>query len=329
MTQQELRRAKEQGADTVILNLTTNSTPAFASAVRQIASQGLRLCYWIEIGRCPELADAHPEWMASLQGHPEWRRFFPKFPKLAEHEVAKTHPWVPILYRETFAAHLSRVRELLAGKPAAQGIFLNDLQGAPSACGCGHPLCRWTGDYGPIQTATRLPDDAAAKFVAAVRTVAPGMDVIPVWTTECEEHDKPGLCAGVGCFKGTCWKALTTQLTPLLRECETVGALLCYKELQRDLPVYGKPAGWVAEALSLLQTMPGKHNGAGLPSNRTIAILQGWDVTDAEIDAQTARAREAGVRSVIVSRMKIDQSWKPFLFKSAPHPATSGSPSKN
>ena len=37
--------------------------------------------------------------------------------------------------------------------------FLNDLQAAPSACGCGNTFCRWTPDYGPIRTATELPPE--------------------------------------------------------------------------------------------------------------------------------------------------------------------------
>src|SRR5579863_327617 len=48
-------------------------------AVERITKTGLAPYYWIEIARCPEMADAHPLWMASLQGHPEWRRFHKDF----------------------------------------------------------------------------------------------------------------------------------------------------------------------------------------------------------------------------------------------------------
>ena len=56
----------------------------------------------------------------------------------ADDEVVKTYPWVPVLSREGFDAQLARVRKLLDGLPRPAGVFLNDLQAAPSACGCGH-----------------------------------------------------------------------------------------------------------------------------------------------------------------------------------------------
>ena len=133
--------------------------------------------------------------MASLQTHDEWRRFFPDLPSLAANEVAKTYPWVPILSREPFTAQLDRIKRLLASRPKSELVFLNDLQGAPSACGCGNPLCRWTSDYGQKRTTTPLGDDAATLFVNAVKKTVPESAVIPVWTTECEQHDgaKDGL----------------------------------------------------------------------------------------------------------------------------------------
>ena len=150
------------------------SAQADRQAADRIGKAGLDLYYWIEVGRCPELADKHPRWMASLQGHPEWRRFHPDFPQPKDDEVVKTYPWTPIFYREAFEAQLSRIQRLVTTRPSAQGLFLNDLQGAPSACGCGNPVCRWTTDYGPIVTATRLGNDAPANFVAAVKRLVPG-----------------------------------------------------------------------------------------------------------------------------------------------------------
>ncbi|MBP85683.1 MAG: hypothetical protein CMJ64_03040 [Planctomycetaceae bacterium] len=94
-----------------------------------------------------------------------------------------------ILNKEPFQQQLQRVEKLLADRAQPKGVFLNDLQGAPSACGCGNHLCRWTTDYGKIRTATRLGNDAPAAFVVAVKKLLPQSNVIPVWTTECEEHD--------------------------------------------------------------------------------------------------------------------------------------------
>lgn len=136
-----------KGPVSIALMLTTfDQSELEGEAARRIVEAGLELDYFIEIAHCPQLAAKHPEWLASIQGHEEWRRLYPEFPKLESGQVVKVEPWVPILYRESFDAHLERVEALLAEKPPARRIWLNDLQGAPSACGCGHPLCRWTAD---------------------------------------------------------------------------------------------------------------------------------------------------------------------------------------
>jgi len=163
-----LRSFKLEGYHAAVLNLDAANPSGNSVAARRIRQAGLDLYYWIEVAHNSALADAHPEWMASIQTHPEWRRFFPSLPQTKTNEVVKTYPWVPVGYQETFSVHLDRVRQLVKGNPAPEGIFLSDLQAAPSACGCGHHLCRWTSDYGPIATATRLGNDAAARFVAEV-----------------------------------------------------------------------------------------------------------------------------------------------------------------
>ena len=206
-------------------------------------------------------------------------------------------------------------QRLLQDLPPGRSIFLNDLQGAPAACGCGHQLCRWTTDYGPIRTATRLSDDGAAKFVAAVKQLAPASKVVPVWTTECEEADKETLCGGVGCFNGACWREFTKQLTPLAVEAENIGALLTYRAFQRDLPRYGPPAGWVNHALRSFTEMPARYEAKGVAPERLIAVLQGWDVSPEQIKAQISRVREARAAGYIVSMMKIEQDWEPRMVK--------------
>ncbi len=311
-----IQTLKEEHCNAVALLLDETDTEKQAAAASQIRGNGLDLYYWIEIGRNPALADAHPEWMASIQTHPEWRRFFTNFPALKTNEVVKNYPWVPVLYQETFPVHLERVRRLLGGKPNPSGIFLNDLQGAPSACGCGHHLCRWTTDYGPIKTATRLPNDAASKFVLEVQKLSPGAKVIPVWTTECEEQDKETFCAGVGCFKGTCWREFTAQLTPLAEASPIIGALLPYKSFQREADNYGPSAGWIAQALGLFAKMPLRYGTNGVPADRLIAVLQGWDVTPQEIQNQLGQAEKTGAAGEVVSYIPIEQSWSPSVFDS-------------
>jgi hypothetical protein len=313
-----LQQLAKEGANAVAVTLSEGEpVEATRVAVRRARAAGLEPYYWIEVGRCPALADAHPEWMASLQGHPEWRRLFPRAPQPGAGEVIKNYPWVPILNREGFDAQLQRVAALLKDRPRPRGIFLNDLQAAPSACGCGNLACRWTTDYGPIRTTTPLPPDAAARFVAAVEKLAPAARVIPVWATECEEHEmaKDGRCAGVSCFSGTCWYEYTKQLMPVAKQCEQIGALLPYRAFDRDDRRYGPPAGWVTHALQSFETMPPRRRGEAVPVRRVIAVLQGWDVTPEQQQAQIERCREAGAAGYVLSKVKIDQSWEPRLVK--------------
>ena len=312
-----LDELKSSGANTVVFQLDSpegDSKQAIRHAAAQAERADLAFAYWVEVARTPELADEHPEWMASLQTHDEWRRFFPEAPQPQTHEVAKTYPWVPILSREPFRAQRERVLALLSDLPTPQLIFLNDLQGAPSACGCGNPLCRWTSDYGKRRTTIPLGDDAAALFINAIQQGAPNSEVIPVWTTECEQHDghPDGLCAGVGCFDGICWQAYTRQLMPVANASERIAVLATYKQFQRDGAHYGAAeAGWIAFAIKSFETMPPRHHGTAISSSRMIAVVQGWDVTAEEIEAQRTAALEAGANGYVVAYDRIDQSWSP------------------
>ncbi len=188
---QQLQSLRSSGFNAVVLSLSSdaNQRRLTTAAVAAIRARSFQAHYWVEVGRCPELADAHPRWMASLQGHQQWRRLFNEPVRAAAGQVVKNYPWVPILYRESFDAQLTRIGALLDGLPEVDGVWLNDLQGAPSACGCGNTLCRWTADYGKILTATPLGETAAADFTAEVAKLVPRSEIIPVWLTECEEHD--------------------------------------------------------------------------------------------------------------------------------------------
>ncbi len=320
-TQDHLSVLKRDGYSTIVLQINSSSAESIqkdVAAANRISTVGLNLGYWLEIAHSPEFADAHPLWMASLQGHPEWRRLYRDFPFPKEGETIKSYPWVPILYEEAFAAHLDRCKKLLAALPPPKHLFLNDLQGSPSACGCGNPVCRWTADYGPVVTATKLGDDAAARFVAEIKKLAPKeTNVIPVWTTECEEHDKDkdALCAGVGCFKGICWKAYTKQLMPVAEAAPQIGVLLLYKEFGQDTPAYKEPAGWIQHALAGFATLPPKNGGKAIGPGRLIAVLQGFGVTERELADQITRAKAAHCTGYLVAFAKIDQSWTPKLIR--------------
>ncbi|MFN3188898.1 MAG: hypothetical protein ACE361_00110 [Aureliella sp.] len=315
-----LAELKSTGIDTVAFQLKQGdgAKRAIREAAAVVGESGLALAYWVEVARSPVLAEAHPEWMASLQTHDEWRRFFPDAPNPSASEVSKTYPWVPILSRESFAAQQTRVTALLQDLPVAKVVFLNDLQGAPSACGCGNPLCRWTSDYGKKRTTIPVSDDAAALFVSLIEKESPSSEVIPVWTTECEEHDgaPDGLCAGVGCYDGICWKAYTRQLVPVANTCDRIAVLATYKEFQRDLPRYGaSEASWVEFAVKTFQTVPPQHNAQAIAASRIIAVVQGWDVTSAQIAAQKNAATRAGANGYVVAFDRIDQSWSPKVVK--------------
>ncbi len=312
-------QAKKDQANAIVIVLEGQSQTAKGvqrAAANRILRSGFKLYYWIEIARSPELADSHPEWMASLQGHTEWRRFFPGFPEPQPDQVVKNFPWVPVGYKESFAAHLKRVAEQLRDMPTATGIFLNDLQGAPSACGCGNSLCRWTADYGPIKTATPYGPRAAAEFVAAVAELNGNSRIIPVWVTECEQHDgtSDGSCAGVGCYQGICWRAYTEQLMPVADQSSMIGVMTPYVDFGRDQPRYGPSAGWVKHALGSFQSMPPQRGGKAVSADRLVAILQGWDVSAAQIQAQISQALAAGAGGYVVARTKIDQDWSPKMF---------------
>ena len=320
-TTQRLAQCARECQSTVVLVLDDDSRAgraAVAAAAQRVAAASLGLDYWIEVGRCPELADEHPAWMASLQGHPEWRRMHKDFPQPRTNEVVKNYPWVPVFYRESFDAHVERVKRLLADRPAGGRVWLNDLQGPPSACGCGNPVCRWTADYGPIKTATPLGDEAPAKYVAAVRKVVPsGVHVVPVWTTECEEHDvaKDALCAGVGCYKGICWKAYTHQLGPLADEAPLIGVLGLYKQFGQDTAAYKQQAGWVQQAIRGFAEMPPKHGGRAIEPQRLMMVVQGFDITADELAAQIRQAENAGAAGILVAYAAIDQSWRPRMYQ--------------
>lgn len=315
-----LRELKSSGIETIVFKLESpgiESKHTVHSAANMAKNLGLAFAYWVEVARSPAMAKEHPEWMASLQTHDEWRRFFPNTPEPTANEVAKTYPWVPILSRETFKAQRKRVLALLADVPRAKFVFLNDLQGAPSACGCGNALCRWTSDYGKRRSTIPLGDDTAALFVTAIRNASPDSEVIPVWTTECEEHDghPDGLCAGVGCFNGICWKAYTRQLMPVAATSRRLAVLATYKQFQRDAARYGAKASWVEFAINTFVTMPPKHGGKAISASRMIAVIQGWDVTAEEIAAQQIAVKRAGANGYVVAYDKIEQDWSPKVVR--------------
>lgn len=306
---------------------------AYRAAAERIAAAKLDLHYWIEVARNPRLADAHPRWMASLGSHDDWRRRFPGVAAPKKGEVAKAYPWTPIGYREAFEAHLARVKSLLAERAAGdyRTVLLNDLQAGPAACGCGNIQCRWAIDYGVPATATKLEgDDVAARFLTAVATFAKGKQVVPVWTTECEENDLPaekakdgkttGLCGGVGCATGICPKAFARQWAALLASHRgPVGLLALHGEFQRTGLNYPEPGRWVKDAVSYLDTVPAKHAAAPrqkesvLDHDRLWIVVQGYAVKPAETHVAENAAKSSGAAVVLTALARLDQGYEPRI----------------
>jgi len=311
---QQAESLEQLGMKQMVIAIEASPTPSQTQALERLEKSGLDIWYWIEIARDEKMATEHPEWMASIQGHPEWRRFHPDFPKEKENEVVKVYPWVPVFYEGAFDAHLKKVNNLLEQWPTSKGIFLNDLQGAPTACGCGHTLCRWTTDYGPKKSAKNMGHTAPAQFVKRVQETHPDLECIPVWATECEAHDKDGMCAGVGCYNGACWREWSKQLEPLAKTMPHLGVLLTYKELERDLPIYKEPAGWINKAIGAFDTESTRFQHPSVKPNRLVGILQGWDTSTEEIKAQIRQTEKSNTHGYILSNINISTQWEPRIF---------------
>lgn len=319
VTAGEIAKWKKEGFTGVAVVLDDGVAEADYHAVGQRVSEGgLDLYWWVEVGRNPKLAAAHPRWMAALGSHADWQKQFPGFPEPAAGEVAKAYPWVPIGYREAFDAHVKRIEQLLKRVPdGARALLLNDLQAGPSSCGCGNVLCRWAIDYHVPPTATKLEGDfTASRFLGEVRKRAGKQPVIPVWTTECEEVDLPankqqgkpgtGLCGTVPCATGGCPESFASQWSALMSGHEgPVGLLALHTALQRTRKEFGGGPQWVTNAIAYLnQTVP-------VRKGKTVSPDRLWLVVE-----ESAReiAAKAGVGAVIVARAKIDQSYEPRMI---------------
>ena len=271
---------------------------------------------WIEVARNRAMADAHPDWMAAPGGHhDDWRRRFPKAPTAKVGEVIKAWPWVPIGYAAAYDAHRQRLKALLGDLPGPwSGAFLNDLQAGPSSCGCGNDQCRWALDYGSPATADEAPGDSLPRLKSSPELLdAPferQADRIPVWVTaECEPADLPGarhgtgLCGGVPCADRDCWPRYARAWNPLLKATQGPIALGLWTEtFRRD------PAAWIERDLALFQKPP--RGGETLAETRTIAVIQAWEKSDADVTGQLERAKRSA-SSWVVALDPVDQSWEP------------------
>ncbi|MFW6125456.1 MAG: hypothetical protein ACOC46_04840 [Pirellulales bacterium] len=323
-------RLKERGAGALVVVLDAQWPRDRYGAVQTLADAAeLPLYGWIEVGRNPVLAEQHPELLASIGAHADWRRRFPAFPAVPADSVVKAFPWVPIWYRRAYSLHLERVRRLVrVGPPRLAGVLLNDLQGAPSACGCGNDQCRWTVDYRVPSTAQRFAEaDTPARFVAEVRRLVPGRPVIPVWTAECEEVDQAehgqstGYCATVGCYRGACWRRYAEQLRPLAHATEDpIGVAAFSKSFGRDRAPYDRPGGWIGPLVDSFVRLP-VVDEPGVPAGRLVVVLEGWNGDRQRIAAELQQCAAAGVMGTVVAITPVDQGWTPRIVRRKPPPS--------
>jgi hypothetical protein len=319
-----VRQWKAEGFQGVAVILDDKATESACHITAEAITGGqLSLYWWIEVGRNPKLADAHPRWMASLGMHHDWQKNFPTLAEPKEGLLAKAYPWVPIGYQEAFDAHLGRIEQLLKRVPPGwQGVLLNDLQAGPSSCGCGNLQCRWAIDYGVKSTATKLSGDfTAAKFLAELRKRIGEKTVIPVWTTECEEVDLPAeknhgqsgtqLCGTVGCATGLCPERFSRQWSALAEiHSDPIALLALHRTFLRTHSQFGGGPTWVTNAFAYLQRTLPANKGKLVAPRQLWAVIEG--ATGEEAIARKAAA-QTGVSGIIVARTKIEQSYEPRL----------------
>lgn len=327
ITSPKIAQWRDQGVTSIVVLLDESfDSKEYERAAAAVKKGDLELAYWVEVGRSPALADAHPEWMAALGTHLDWRERFPNVPEPGKDEVAKAYPWVTIGYQEAFDAQLTRVEGLLSHATADyKDLLLADLQNGPASCGCGNLQCRWAVDYGVASTATKLEgDDAAAKFLAAVAKLAPGKRIVPVWMTECEDQDLPaeispggkttGYCGSVHCSRGRCPSAFAEGWRGLLAgHAGPVAIMATHGELGRTGSEGMVGAEWTRQIVEFLTKVPGGPDGEPIARERLWLVTQGYDLPTGEAEAVETSARETGVGTIAVALTKLDQSYEPRI----------------
>lgn len=325
VSRQAVENWKAEGFNAVALILDETNTATVKAAAAPLATAAMPFHYWIEVGRNVSFANTHPEWMASAGMHEDWRKNFSKTPQARAGEVVKAFPWVPINYKEAFAAHVKRVEQLLRDAPTNHsGVLLNHLQAGPSSCGCGNLQCRWATDYRVPATGTRVGEDAAAQFVRSVQKLVPNTPVVPVWTTECEHDDLPaakradrrstGLCGTVGCATGACPKEFASQWESLTKDHRHPVALLAlHNDFARTNAAFAQGPAWVPRTIAYVEDTLLHEAKTSFPRARTWLVVQGANASEER--AARKAAANARAANVIVSRVRLDQSFEPRVIR--------------
>src|SRR5262245_6170791 len=81
LTPEFLAGWKARGATAVLVVLDERTKRRWRAIAEPVGRAGMTLWPWVEVARNPDLANAHPEWMAATGGHhDDWRRRFPNAP---------------------------------------------------------------------------------------------------------------------------------------------------------------------------------------------------------------------------------------------------------
>jgi hypothetical protein len=255
----------------------------------------------------------HHEW---LEAFPEWNGSY----------KALVSPWLCVNNVEAFAYALERVTRLVDSSPPLEGLFLNDIQGAPVGCGCGNVLCRsWDNSPGEkiAPTPYKDPDTFFSKrfWEACVeRLQEKGLsraNVVPILCGECEigismngvesPDEQLGTCRGIPCSRPCAlvyWPKMVRAFAEAEGGAQWKGLLTPYKLFGRDVPLYGDTAAWVGASIA--------HYREVEPTANLIAVVQGWDVEPEEVTAQFEQALGQGAGGVLVLDEPLDQSWTPI-----------------
>jgi hypothetical protein len=282
-------------------------------ALAAAQAAGLEPYLWVEVARDEAAARAHPEWLSEPQ-HTEWLELFPEQDWTGRHAVV--YPWICVNNRAVFEYARDRVCRLVNAIDAPlAGVFVSDIQGGPVGCGCGNDLCR-SWDNSPGEKIAPSPYERPETFFSVVflnelRRRLPGMTLVPIICEECEAGitmdgiDSPdellGKCHGVPCRP--CSTDYYPRLIDSLVDEPRVGLLSFYKLWRRNVPLWGPEAGWVGAVLRRYRERD--------PAQRLISVLQGWDVSEAELSAQIAQSRAGGSAGYLVAGMAMDQSFWP------------------
>ncbi|MBI4584482.1 MAG: hypothetical protein HY717_10715 [Planctomycetes bacterium] len=338
---ERLREYRSRGFNAVALVIDDDTPLAELDSLRREA-EGVSIAfyYWINVGRSPRLADRHPEWIAGMGSHDDWRRLFPEAPRPKEGERIGVYPWVPIWYRDVLEdRRASLARELRGHLDGVAGVLLNDVQGAPSACGCGNHQCRWTVDYGMERGRMaggpeKAPGPPSALLIAALEAELPGVDFIPVLASECEEIDQKaggtGYCGAVKCFDGLCWQEFSRELEVLCRVAPgPLAVLSASRRFGRELPAYTERGGWLAESLRLMEAVPARESRPGASAGRFIAVVEGQGLSRAEERRLVESALSSGARGVIVMDCQLEEGWEPRIVPAVSSSRTPEGPVKS